>query len=201
MMRQMSGGRMAPASQGGRAAVSLKICLAGEPGVGKTSLLYRYVSNTFDKQYATTLGVKVSSRRVVIEDPGRAGGPRVVELAIWDIMGHVGFRELFKDAYFKGAQGVILVCDGSRPETLRSVPAWYNAVRSVSGPVPAILLLNKSDLGEAETQPSEVEALCKERGWSWLPVSARTGQNVEEAFATLVRLCLPRMTAPPSVSP
>ncbi len=185
---------MAARAEGKPSTFALKICLAGETAVGKTSLLYRFVSNTFDKRYVTTLGVKVSSRRFTVEDPTRPGFEREVDASLWDIMGQGSFREVFKEAYFKGAQGVLLVCDSTRPETLRTLPAWYNAVRAVAGPVPAVVLLNKSDLADqARMDRQEVEGLCREKGWSWLRTSALTGENVEEGFRVLAKQCLQRL--------
>ncbi len=182
---------MAPEGMERRGSAALKICLAGDSAVGKTSLIKRFVSNTFDDRYIVTLGAKVSSKAFTAEDPMRPGVVREVNASIWDIMGNVGFREVLKDAYFYQVQGVLLVCDGTRPETFHSLPAWFGAVRSVAGAVPAIVLVNKSDLVDrVRVSPKEVEDVCAARGWRWLPTSARTGQNVEQAFVLVAKLYL-----------
>ncbi len=182
-----------------KGTLTLKICLAGEAGVGKSSLVHRFVLNTFDDRYISTLGAKVSSKRYSVEDPGQPGRVREVTASVWDIMGHPGFREVFQAAYFDNAQAVLLVCDASRPETLHTLPAWSSAVRAVVGVIPTILLVNKMDLSsEAKISTKEVEALCAEKGWRWMTTSAKTGENVEEAFQLVAQLHLERLKRSPA---
>lgn len=159
--------------------------------MGKTSLIKRFVSNTFSEGYIATLGAKVSSRRFTVPDPERPGMVHEVGAAIWDIMGNVGFRELLKDAFFYRVQGVLLVCDVTRPETLQSLPDWFGAVRSVAGAVPVVVLANKSDLEDRRrVTGQDLEGACAARGWRWLPTSAKTGENVAESFALVAQLYL-----------
>ncbi len=173
------------------ANLTMKICLAGDSAVGKTSLVRRFVSDTFDEQYGMTLGAKVSSRRYRVGDPRGAGSTVDVGATIWDIMGHIGFRELMKDAYFRGAQGVLLVCDATRPETFEDLADWWTSVRSVAGSIPAVVLLNKSDLeGERKIAPSHVGAYAASNGWSWFETSAKTGDNVQAAFDQIAQVHL-----------
>ncbi len=182
---------MAPEDTDQRRSVALKICLAGDSAVGKTSLIKRFVSNTFDDRYTVTLGAKVSSKAFTVEDPMQPGVVRGVNASIWDIMGNVGFREVLKDAYFYQVQGILLVCDGTRPETFHSLPAWFNAVRSVAGAVPAGVLVNKSDLvDQVRVRPKDLDEVWAPRGWRWLPTSAKTGENVEQAFVLVAKLYL-----------
>lgn len=172
-------------------SLTMKICLAGDSAVGKTSLLHRFVSNTFDDRYVVTLGAKVSSKTYPVEDPTQPGLTRTVIASLWDIMGQTGFRELFAEAYFVHAQAALLVCDSTRPETLHSLPAWFNAVRAVAGPVPAVVLVNKWDLGDGiRVKGRELDGLCAPRGWPWISTSAKTGENVEKAFALAAQLYL-----------
>src|SRR5437016_10287334 len=101
---------MAPRSKGrGRtqADLTLKITLAGNPGVGKTSLTRRFVTDTFEERYISTLGTKISSKEFAVDDPSRPGSSVTVSAAIWDIMGNHQFRELLKDAFFMNAGGVL----------------------------------------------------------------------------------------------
>ncbi len=178
---------MAPRSKGGgrlQADLTIKITLAGSPGVGKTSLTRRFVTDTFDERYISTLGTKISSKEFTVDDPARPGSSVTVGAAIWDIMGNHQFRDLLKDAFFMNAGGVLLVCDVNRPETLYDLTQWYEAVASVAGPnVPVVVLANKSDQRGPKTIPaSEIEVLCRELRWPWFETSAKTGANVEAAF-------------------
>ncbi len=171
--------------------LTMKICLAGNSAVGKTSLVRRFVSDTFDEAYGMTLGAKVSSRKYRIEDPRGPGSFVDVGATVWDIMGHLGFRELMKDAYFRGVQGVLLVCDGTRKESFEDLGEWWSAVRSIAGKVPAIVLVNKSDMAVDQKVPMpDVERFAVSNGWSWLRTSAKTGENVATAFTRIAQLHL-----------
>ena len=192
---------------GGRTAdpsLSLKISLAGDSGVGKTALTRRFVSDTFDDSYTSTLGAKVSSRRFSIPDPRHRGWKLEVAAVIWDIMGNIGLRDVLRDAYFHGAQGVLLVCDGTRPDTTINLPSWGQEVASVAGEIPTVVLVNKSDLAkQSKLMADRIQALCGPKGWTWMMTSARTGENVPAAFELLARLHIERMRQdrPPDASP
>lgn len=176
--------------------LTFKLTLAGDYRVGKSSLVRRFVSNTFSDDYITTLGAKVASRRFTIADPHRPDHVIRVGATIWDVMGNVGFREMLKDAYFFNSRGVLLVGDVTRPETFHSLLSWHETVWTVAGEVPVVILANKSDLkAEAKVSPADMDALCAPRGWAWLPTSAKTGENVERAFGLLTDLHVRAMRA------
>ena len=185
--------------------VKLKVCLAGEAAVGKTSLVRRYVYDKFDDRYLATLGAKVTKRVLTVEMPdSRKLGH--VDLTIWDIMGNREFRELLKKAYFQGVQGILAVCDLTRPETLADLEGWRRSIEEVAGRVPSYVLANKVDLlEEARLRASDLEAFCKEWDCPYLLTSAKTGEGVEEAFRGLtervlkVQLRLP--DGPPAAQP
>jgi GTPase SAR1 family protein len=171
------------------ATLSIKISLAGDSGVGKTSLVRRFVSGTFDDGYISTLGAKVSSIRFSIPDPRRQGESLEVSAAIWDIMGSGRLREVLRDAYFHGAQGLLLVADATRPETIMGLPKWAEAVTSIAGRVPTVVLLNKSDVAEEiPVSSNRLEALGTPYGWKSMTASAKTGENVPAAFELVTRL-------------
>jgi len=83
--------------------IKLKICLVGDEGVGKTSLIRRFVTGQFDDAYIRTLGAVVSKKSVEVRN-GR-GSPSQVDMVILDIIGRRTFMQLFQDAYFSGARG------------------------------------------------------------------------------------------------
>src|SRR3990170_4407136 len=125
--------------------MKVKICLVGEGAVGKTCLIRRFVHDQFDDRYISTLGAKVSKKELHVN----GGGTGIdVDMTIWDIMGEKGFRELLKEAYFHGAQGVLAVCDITRRETLNELHDWIAAVHKVTGQIPIQFLANKADLRE-----------------------------------------------------
>lgn len=163
-----------------------KICLVGEKMVGKTSLIRRYVLNEFDDKYLSTLGAKVSRKEVLVEVDGI---PVHTNLAIWDFMGQEGFREVFQDAYFTGARGILAVCDLTRPSTLDALGPWVQSVRKVAGEVPLILAANKADFeGRAGLHEEDLQRFCAMHNCTFLRTSAKTGANVEAAFRRLAEV-------------
>lgn len=154
-----------------------KVCMLGAFGVGKTSLVSRFVRSIFSDKYLTTVGVKIDKKTMSV-------GSEEVTLMLWDIYGEDGFQTV-RESYLRGASGYLLVADGTRHATLETATALQQKATSVVGRVPFVLLLNKSDLN-TEWEVDE-RALWKlaEQGWPVLMTSAKTGAGVEEAFAKL----------------
>src|SRR5207244_9311624 len=177
-----------------------KICLVGEQGVGKTSLIRRYVLDQFDDRYVRTLGAKVEKKSLRVALPG-PDGLIEVNMAIWDIIGHVGFRQLLGDSFFNGAQGILAVADLTRGNTLPVLTGWIEAVEGVAGKVPVVLVANKADLtAEAQFGVAELAEMASTFGCTYLLTSAKSGQNVEDAFLRLAteiaKLRLPGTNVP-----
>ncbi len=168
----------------------LKICLAGEGAVGKTSLIRRFLFDQFEDKYTATLGAKVSRKSLTIED-ARGRGTAHIDMAIWDVMGEKFLRELLREAYFYGSQGILAVCDITRPETLEDLESWKASIESVAGKIPMIVLANKVDLKE-ETVLDETTLQTAAEGWGapYFFTSAKTGKNVERAFEQLAQMVL-----------
>jgi small GTP-binding protein len=162
-----------------------KVCLVGNPAVGKTSLVRRYVMNSFDDRYLTTVGTKVSKKPVRVVDPS-ADLDADIDLMIWDIMGQPGFREMLKDAYFFDAKGILAVADLTRKDSLEDLKNWIKAVEGVAGKVPIVVSINKADLAaEAGYSTAEAVQAAEVLGADVFLTSAKTGSNVEEAFRRL----------------
>jgi len=162
-----------------------KICLLGEKAVGKTSLIRRYVLNMFDDHYITTIGTKVSKREVRVFQPEK---DRIVDvdMTVWDIMGEKGFRELLREAYFYGANGILAIADLTRKKTLDDLDDWIDGVEQVAGKVPVLIAVNKADLkAEAQFSERDIGQVAKAFESEYLMTSAKTGENVEEAFRRL----------------
>ena len=165
--------------------MKLKVCMAGEGAVGKTSLIRRYVLDEYEDRYTATLGTKITKRIVSTKDS--AGTPVSVSMILWDIMGTATLRELLKEAYYHGAQGILAVADLTRRETLVDLDGWARSIRSVAGDIPTYAVLNKADRDADRRLPhAEAEAFFRERDWPWTYTSAKTGAGVEEAFRGLV---------------
>ncbi|MGQ0797019.1 MAG: Rab family GTPase [Methanobacteriota archaeon] len=164
----------------------VKICLVGEEGVGKTSLIHRFVSGAFDESYIRTLGAVVSKKSVALGT--FEGRPVHVDMMILDIMGKRTFLQLFKDAYFNGAKGILAVFDTTRKASVKDLTAWIDGVRDSVGPIPVYVLGNKIDLnGRKETNDDDVRTVLGAYEAPVLYTSAKTGVNVEEAFQGLAK--------------
>jgi len=161
-----------------------KVVLIGDPAVGKTSLLYRYMKNEWAENYAMTIGVQVLTKDFQFEN-------NYVKLTLWDVGGQKRFQELRKNFYF-GTQGAMLVFDLTRGETLKELDSWLKETEDVTGErVPFILIGNKNDLvveKGRDINPKEAELFAKERDSIYIETSAKTGDKVNEAFANLTYL-------------
>ena len=154
-----------------------KICLLGAFGVGKTSLVRRYVDTIFSDAYLTTVGVKIDKKVMTV------GGEQMA-LILWDIAGEDAVAAV-RVSYLRGAAGYLLVVDGTRPETLDTAESIQSRITAEIGAVPFIALLNKADLVEDwAIAPERVQAL-EAAGWSFMRTSAKTGDSVEAAFGEL----------------
>ncbi|UCF08098.1 MAG: GTP-binding protein [Thermoplasmata archaeon] len=166
-----------------------KICLLGDAAVGKTSLIQRYVLDKFDDKYFVTLGTKVTMKDVTVEKPEK---DEVVNLTlmIWDILGQREFKRL-QTSFYKGSNGTIVVADFTRKETLDHIPEWILALFNTAGKVPVLLLINKSDLtNQAAYGEEEIVSLAEKYNTQYLFTSAKTGDNVEEAFVRMSQMLL-----------
>lgn len=173
--------------------MKVKVCLAGEPMVGKTSLIRRYVLDEYDDRYIATLGAKVTKKELERKGPP---GLMQVTMILWDIWGNKNVRDLLKDAYYHGAHGIIAVCDVTRPETMAELDAWARAITSVAGEIPVCLIANKVDVKEgALLKEADVGRFAKERGWPAFMTSAKTGVHVEDAFGAIVDRIVSKGTA------
>ncbi len=174
-----------------RQKMKVKVCLVGEGAVGKTCLIRRFIHDQFDDRYISTLGAKVSKKELTV--PGPNGGEIVIDMTIWDIMGEKGFRELLKEAYFHGAQGVLAVADVTRKDTLTELHDWIGAVAKVTGQIPIQFLANKIDLrDQMQITEDEMRRLAESHNAAYFFTSAKTGQNVETGFLGLAKMIVTR---------
>jgi small GTP-binding protein len=154
-----------------------KICMMGAPGVGKTSLVRRFVDSVFSDKYLSTIGVKIDRKSVEI-------GPDTLNLMLWDLQGEERYQWV-RMQYLRGAAGYILVADGTRADTLEVAIGLQENAAGRDAQLPFILCLNKADLwGQWAISATQQEWL-RDKGWTVIQTSARTGDGVEDAFRTL----------------
>ena len=159
-----------------------KITLFGTAAVGKTSLLLRYVKNSFSEDLKKTIGSNFLIKDVNVDD-------KKVRLLLWDIGGQAQFQKL-RRIYFKGSNAAFGVYDVTNTDSLMKVPGWVSSInKSVNKEIPMILVGNKIDL-ERKVSREEGEELAGRLKCTYLETSAKTGENVEKAFQFLARKCL-----------
>jgi len=161
--------------------VQKKVCLLGNFSVGKSSLVRRYIKDRFEDKYLSTIGVKVSRKTLEREDSQ-------LNMLIWDL---VGGNELSQSetGYLVGTTGALIVCDLTRADTLETLKRYTSQVRTVNPHVAIVFLGNKVDKTKERTITSEMlTAVTTELNAPFLLTSAKTGENVEAAFALLADL-------------
>jgi len=161
-----------------------KICVVGNGGVGKTSMVLRYCENSFKESYLMTIGSNFSTKTVEL-----ANHPQLqVKLQLWDLAGQKHFS-FVRPPFYRGATGIIYVFDLSRRSSFADLLEWRDEVEKVIGQKPSILVGNKLDIarqGHREVAEQEGEALKGEMHvMKYVETSAKEGDSVESVFKVL----------------
>ncbi len=155
-----------------------KILLVGDPAVGKTSLIAKFVEDQFDREYKASTGVDFAYKTIDIEE-------KVARLILWDIASQKRFAP-YRTSFYQQTNGALIVFDLTRHETLESIESWMREVQQNIGDVEVVLIGNKSDLAKRrKIQQSDVQPWIDRYGCSYIETSAKTGEGVEEAFRTI----------------
>ncbi|MHA1311257.1 MAG: GTP-binding protein [Candidatus Helarchaeota archaeon] len=168
-----------------------KILLLGDPGVGKTSLLIRFVDNTFDPQYKSTIGVNFLTKIVKAFDEEEKD-EKAVKLVIWDIAGQARAAS-YRHLYYRAAEGIILVFDVTNPSSFYSLSHWVSDALSKTQPGTIIAVLgNKIDLPRIISRDEGYGFARQIHSAVYSETSAKTGRNVEKSFKVLAEFLLKR---------
>jgi len=156
-----------------------KLVLIGDSGVGKSCLLLRFADDAFTESYISTIGVDFRFRTVKIDQ-------KTVKLQIWDTAGQERFRTI-TSAYYRGADGIIMVYDVTSGDSFEHVNDWLKEVnRYASEGTCKLLVGNKSDRTTDKVVTAEqAKEYADDLGIAFLETSAKSAQNVEEAFLTM----------------
>ncbi len=166
----------------------LKILTAGEGGVGKTTLLRRYVDGKFSAETKMTIGVEFFLKETEIDT-------NHCTLQLWDFGGQERFRFLL-ESYVLGAKGALLMFDLTRYQTLENLEQWVNIVRKGDPKLPILFVGTKLDLtDEIMVDDDYAKEFINEFSlMGFLKISSKTGENVHDAFNILTRKILERQT-------
>jgi len=163
---------------------TFKLIIAGDGGVGKTTLVDRYVSGTFHDNSRITLGVQFMVKRLNVN-----GNP--VDLQIWDFGGEDRFRFILP-SYCLGAHGALFMYDITNPASLYHMDNWMLLLRSQNGKFPVMAAGTKADLGYArKVELAEAVKIVGKYGITEVTeVSSKTGHNVDLLFDGICQLMI-----------
>eukprot|EP01123_Difflugia_compressa_P001816 TRINITY_DN1228_c0_g1_i1.p1 TRINITY_DN1228_c0_g1~~TRINITY_DN1228_c0_g1_i1.p1 ORF type:complete len:203 (+),score=39.47 TRINITY_DN1228_c0_g1_i1:84-692(+) len=173
-----------------RRKILLKIIVLGESGVGKTSLLVRYVDNKFNINTKSTIGADFLSKIIDVDD-------QPVTLQIWDTAGQERFQGL-GTTFYRGSDGAIFVFDVSRKATFDALIQWKNAFliqvgQEGNNDFPMLVVANKVDREDRVITSQMIQKLCKDSNLEYVECSAKDATNVNKAFDKITRKIISQM--------
>ncbi|TET08628.1 MAG: GTP-binding protein [Candidatus Thorarchaeota archaeon] len=155
-----------------------KLVFLGDTEVGKTSLVQRYVYDSFSPEIGRTIGAMLHVKTVELN------GVRH-KLVVWDLGGQESFTEL-REQYCSHASGAFFVFDRTRVDTLEHIDDWLNALYSAAGKVAVVVVENKIDL-ESVISDEQIHEAIETRSLKLIQTSATENKNVDTAFEELVK--------------
>lgn len=158
-----------------------KVLLLGDAGVGKTSLMWRFSEDVFNKTYISTIGIDFKLRTIEVQ------GKRV-RLQVWDTAGQERFHAI-SVSYYRTAVGIMLVYDITRRRSFENIAKWLrNIDEHAKEDVIKLLIGNKCDLhGPRTVKREEGEKLAEEYDMSFFETSAKENESIEEAFECIAK--------------
>ncbi|KAG2195661.1 ras family-domain-containing protein [Mucor mucedo] len=158
-----------------------KLVFLGEQSVGKTSLITRFMYDTFDNTYQATIGIDFLSKTMYLED-------KTVRLQLWDTAGQERFRSLIP-SYIRDSSVAVIVYDISNRQSFMNTSKWIDDVRAERGDDVIIVLVgNKSDLSDKrEVTVEDAEKRSKELNVMFIETSAKAGHNVKSLFRKIAQ--------------
>lgn len=157
----------------------IKVVVAGDGNVGKTSLIRQYCEGRFETSRVATIGVDFQTKIVKLPD-------EVVKLSIWDMAGQDHFKSV-REGFYRGSQAAALVFDATVLDSLKHLLKWREEVLSAVPPERLIVVANKTDLPFGQTVRYG-RIFAEKIGAPFVQTSALTGAGVEEMFTQLAQL-------------
>lgn len=185
---------MTMAGEFGNPLRKFKLVFLGEQSVGKTSLITRFMYDSFDNTYQATIGIDFLSKTMYLED-------RTVRLQLWDTAGQERFRSLIP-SYIRDSTVAVVVYDITNANSFHQTSKWIDDVRTERGSDVIIMLVgNKTDLSDKrQVSTEEGERKAKELNVMFIETSAKAGYNVKQLFRR-VAAALPGMESTENKKP
>ena len=157
-----------------------KLILGGDGGVGKTSMVHRFVEDAFQTDYKSTIGTSIMKKECDFE-----GLSSKVRFVIWDLAGQSQFKRV-RQTYVENAEAGIVVFDVTRKETFDNLETWNKEIKEASPTISLILVGNKIDLvDDRQVTTEEGQALAQKLGLTYVETSAKDGTNIQDSFKML----------------
>nr|CCA22973.1 Rab5 family GTPase putative [Albugo laibachii Nc14] len=160
-------------------AREVKVVLLGDTGVGKSSLVLRFVTNNFRPYSESTIGASFMSKMIMVENTP-------IKYQIWDTAGQEKYHSL-APMYYRGAAAAIVVYDITRKQSLATLKNWVKELKQL-GPENIVIAIagNKSDLEDKREVPSaQAKAYADEIGALFIETSAKEDTNVSDLFISI----------------
>jgi len=153
-----------------------KIILVGDPGVGKTSILTKFVTNEFQSVYSSTIGVEFKLKDIYVNN-------NCARLKIWDTCGQEKFRAITRQ-YFKNSNGVFIVFDLTNKDTIKRLNVWMKDINdNITNDFFVFLIGNKVDIKDRDISISEeAKQFANNQKINYYEVSAKTGSGIYNVF-------------------
>jgi len=167
----------------------VRLLTIGDSGAGKSSLLLRYTQNEFTVEYMPTIGIDFRLKTIDVKG-------KTVKVQVWDTAGQERFRTITHN-YYRGAHGIALVYDVTQDGSFSNIRKWIQDVRTYAeDSVNIVLIGNKSDLDNKRViDKQRGQELADEYNIAFFETSAKSDQNVQEAFTSLVNSVCDRLFA------
>lgn len=166
----------------------LKVVVIGDTGVGKSCILMRYADDEFIESFISTIGVDFRFRTIQVLD-------KQIKIQIWDSAGQEKFR-VITSAYYRSSDAIVVVYDVTLRESFERVKTWITDVHRYTQDVQIMIVANKCDRVDRCVSTQEGMALANELGAEFIETSAKTGENINQAFENLAIRCLQSRTQP-----
>lgn len=169
----------------------IKCLLIGDAGVGKSSIIERYVSDTFSVISSTTVGVDYFTKYIKLDNGIRSEKNHIVKLQIWDLAGQMNYRNIVR-SYYRNAEVLFYVFDKSHRDTFYNFERWIEDFRSRLDNIQIVLVGNKSDISHSGVHSDEAIELANKYEAQYYETSAKEDINIREIFENTTRLVYER---------